>query len=212
MREARWHSSPGFSFLDPKSPVLQSKVMTTSAIPARSFELAEAIEILRRTPRTLDDMLRGLSAPWLTQNEGGESWSPFDIMGHLVHGEHTDWVARARMILQEGESRTFDKFDRTAMFRESQGKTIDQLLDEFAALRRANLLTVEEWRLKRTDYTRTGTHPAFGRVTLAQLLSTWAVHDLSHVAQICRVMARQYREAVGPWVEYLPILTKQEPQ
>lgn len=184
--------------------------MKDRAFTGRPFELGAALEILRRTPRTIDDLLRGLSEPWLTQNEGGESWSPFDVLGHLVHGEHTDWLTRARIILEEGESRPFDKFDRTAMFDESKGKSVDQLLDEFAALRRTNILVVEDWRLMPDDFLRAGTHPAFGRVTLSQLLSTWAVHDLSHIAQICRVMARQYTDAVGPWTEYLPILKEQE--
>lgn len=199
-----------FSFLDRAPSALQSKRMTDLEFAGRPFELDAALEILRRTPRTLDDMLRGLSDQWLMQNEGGETWSPYDVVGHLVHGEHTDWVGRARMILEHGEGRTFDPFDRTAMFVESKGKTIDQLLDEFGSLRRTNVLTVEEWRLKPADFLRTGTHPSFGRVTLAQLLSTWAVHDLSHVAQICRVMARQYAGTVGPWIEFLSILEKQE--
>ena len=183
--------------------------MTDGRYTGRAFEISASLEILKRTPHTLDDLLRGLSPEWLTKNEGGESWSPYDIVGHLVHGEHTDWLSRTRRILEDGEARAFEKFDRTAMFAESEGKSIDQLLDEFAELRRANIVAIEELRLKSTDYGRTGIHPAFGRVTLAQLLSTWTVHDLSHIAQICRVMAKQYTGAVGPWIEYLPILQHQ---
>ncbi len=172
------------------------------------FNLRSALEVLDRTPQTLDALLRGLSDEWLMTNEGGDSWCPYDIVGHLVHGERADWIARASIILKQGESRAFDKFDRTAMFRESEGKSLAQLLDEFALLRRDNLAQLRSWNLESTDYSRTGVHPAFGRVTLAQLLSTWAVHDLSHVAQICRVMAKRYSTAVGPWKEYLPLLSR----
>ncbi len=174
----------------------------------QKFELAAAMELLRRTPQTLDAMLRGLSDNWLMHNEGGESWTPYDIVGHMVHGERADWIARARRILDHGESVPFDKFNRTAMFTESKGKTLAQLLDEFTLLRRDNLAQVESWNLGATEFALTGTHPALGRVTLRQLFSTWAVHDLSHVAQICRVMAKQYRAEVGPWQEYLTLLHK----
>lgn len=172
------------------------------------FDVPSATEVLRRTPQTLQSLLVGLSDPWLMNNEGGESWSPYDIVGHLVHGERADWVARARIILEQGESRTFDKFDRTAMFSESKGKSLAQLVDEFTLLRRDNLAQLEAWNLGAADFSRTGTHPMFGRVTMSQLLATWAVHDLSHVSQICRVMAKQYSDAVGPWKEYIPLLSK----
>lgn len=194
-----------FSFLDPVPFALQSTHMTQ---PSQQFNLEAVMEVLRRTPQTLDALLRGISDGWLIHNEGGDSWSPYDVVGHLVHGEHKDWITRARTILEQGETRTFDQFDRTAMFRESKGKSIAQLLDEFALLRRDNLALLESWNLSAADYARKGAHPAFGPVTLAELLSTWAVHDLSHTAQICRVMAKQYSEAVGPWKEYLPLLSK----
>lgn len=172
------------------------------------FDLESATELLRRTPQTLDALLRGLSEQWLMSNEGEDSWSPYDVVGHLVHGERTDWIQRARIILEQGEARTFDKFDRTAMFTDSKGKSIAQLLDEFTLLRRDNLAQLASLSPERADYLRTGTHPAFGRVTLGQLISTWAAHDLSHIAQVCRVMAKRYSKAVGPWREYLPILSK----
>ncbi|HEU0055551.1 MAG TPA: DinB family protein, partial [Longimicrobium sp.] len=137
-----------------------------------------------------------------------ETWSAYDILGHLVHGEKADWIGRARIILEQGENRRFEPFDRTAMFRESQGKTLADLLDEFARLRAKNLETLASWRLTDGQLALEGEHPAFGTVTLRQLLSTWVAHDLGHIAQIARVMAKQYREAVGPWRAYLPVMDR----
>jgi hypothetical protein len=161
---------------------------------------------LRRTPSTLSALLSGLPESWIRATEGPDTWSPYDVVGHLIHGERTDWIARARTILDHGESRTFDPFDRFAQFEESRGKTLDQLLEEFAALRGANVETLEGWNLTDDELGRTGRHPELGRVTLRQHLSTWVAHDLGHIAQIVRVMAKQYGEQVGPWREYLRIV------
>jgi hypothetical protein len=170
------------------------------------FVLSEAVRILERTPATLRACLPALPEPWRRADEGPDTWSPFDVLGHLVHGERTDWIARARSILEHGEERTFEPFDRLGMRRESQGKTLEELLHEFETLRAASLRTLADWNLGPADLGRRGRHPDFGPVTLQQLLATWVVHDLGHVAQIHRVLARQYRTAVGPWKAYLPIL------
>jgi len=167
------------------------------------FHLSEAIAVLTRAPATLDALLRGLPDIWVRSNEGGNSWSAFDIVGHLISGERTDWMPRLRIILENGEARPFDPFDRFAQFQESQGKSLDQLLDEFARLRNENLASLEALNLQPQDFARRGTHPALGGVTLSQLLATWAAHDLTHVHQLSRVMAHQYRDAVGPWSAYL---------
>lgn len=172
------------------------------------FDLQQAIAVLSRTPATLDALLRGLPNVWTTPNEGGESWSAYDIVGHLIHGERTDWIPRARVILQHGDSRPFEPFDRFAQFRDSKGKTLGALLDEFAAQRRGNLEILRGLRLGPRELGLRGVHPAFGVVTLEQLLATWVAHDLGHVAQIARVMAKQYADAVGPWRQYLPVLTR----
>jgi hypothetical protein len=177
-------------------------------INVMTFNLDHTLAILRRTPATLDTLLRHLPDDWTRPNEGPDTWSPFDIVGHLVHGEKSDWIARARIIIEHGESRPFDPFDRFAMFEDSKGKSLEDLLDEFTLLRGRNVQTLEEMKLTPEDFDRRGTHPAFGSVTLVQLLSTWTVHDLGHIAQITRVMARQYRDAVGPWREYLPVLDR----
>jgi hypothetical protein len=150
--------------------------------------------------------LTGLPDVWIVSSEGGESWSPFDVMGHLVHLERTDWLQRASIILEHGTSHPFDPVDRFAMFEVSKGKTIDQLLDEFAALRHDNLTALRAMNLTPADYERKGMHPALGEVTLGQLLASWVVHDLNHVHQIAQTMARQYRETVGEWRQYLLIL------
>lgn len=170
------------------------------------FNLEHSIEILRSTPDTLWVMLADLPAEWISGNEGPDTWSPFDIVGHLIHGERTDWVPRATTILEHGPSKTFEPFDRFAQLDESAGKSLDELLDEFAALRTANLERLEAMNLTEEDLQRTGRHPEFGTVTLEQLLATWVVHDLDHIAQISRVMAKQYRDEVGPWSVYLRIL------
>ena len=158
----------------------------------RPFVLADGIAILERTPPTLDALLRGLPDGFVLGNEGGGTWSPFDIIGHLIHGEETDWIARARIILEHGEGRTFDKFDRLAHAEASMGRTLASLLDEFATLRQTNLRALTAMRLTEADLARTGRHPAFGPVTLGQLLATWVAHDLDHVMQISRVLANQY--------------------
>jgi hypothetical protein len=170
------------------------------------FSLDEAIAVLTRTPATLDALLRGLPNLWVRGSEGENTWSAFDIMGHLICGERTDWMPRLRILLENGEARPFDPFDRFAQLKESQGKSLEQLLDSFARLRRENLAALQALDLQPEDLTRRGRHPALGVVTLSELLATWAVHDLTHVHQLSRVMAHQYRQAVGPWSAYLGVL------
>ena len=170
------------------------------------FKLEMAIPILERTPATLRTMLSGLPDEWITSNEGGESWSPYDVVGHLVSLEHTDWIPRAKIILEHGASRPFDPLDRFAMFTESQGKSLGQLLDEFAEVRQQNINTLRTMNLTLADYSRQGKHPELGDVNLGQLLATWVVHDLNHIHQIAQTMARQYKDAVGAWREYLLVL------
>lgn len=170
------------------------------------FSLSQAQSILARTPGTLAALLTGLDDDWTQHNEGGDSWSPFDIVGHLIHGEKTDWMGRLRILLDHGEDRAFDPFDRFAQFEASRGRTLEELLEEFAQLRRLNLQKLDLLELESEDFGRTGRHPALGRVTLEELLATWVVHDLGHIAQIARVMAKQYGDRVGPWREYLAVL------
>jgi uncharacterized damage-inducible protein DinB len=171
-----------------------------------NFTIEKSIEILERTPEVLETMLRDLSEDWTENNEGGETWSVFDVLGHLVHGEKTDWVARMEIILSDREDKRFNPFDRFAQFEDSKGKTLQELLDEFKRLRKENIKALRSKKLTGEAFGKKGIHPAFGEVTLAQLLATWTVHDLDHISQISRVMAKQYKEAVGPWVEYLRIL------
>lgn len=168
--------------------------------------LQDTIALLTSTPGALDELLRGLPETWTLHNEGEKTWSSFDIVGHLIHAERTDWMPRVKMILRFGESKAFEPFDRWAQERESQGKSLAQLLDEFASLRSQNLKELRTLNLKSEDLARCGRHPALGVVTLSQLLATWAAHDLTHLHQISRVMAHQYREAVGPWSAYLGVL------
>lgn len=172
------------------------------------FELPAGIAVLERTPATFAAMLRGLPSSWLTATEGPDTWSPFIVLGHLIHGEHADWIPRARCILAQGADRRFAPVDRMAQFHESAGKSVDDLLGEFARVRAANVQTLFDWQLTDSQLSLTGEHPAFGTVTLRQLLSTWVVHDLGHIAQTARVMAKQYRDDVGPWRAYLPILER----
>ena len=172
------------------------------------FDLAHGIAVLERTPRTLHAMLAGLPESWTGATEGPDTWSPYDVVGHLVHGERTDWIPRARIILAQGPERRFTPFDRFAQFRESQGKPLADLLDEFARLRAESLATLGDWRLTDAQLALQGEHPEFGPVTLRQLLATWVAHDLGHVTQIARVMAKQYRDAVGPWRAYLSIMDR----
>ncbi|MGA8028682.1 MAG: DinB family protein [Bryobacteraceae bacterium] len=170
------------------------------------FSLADAVALLTRTPATLDALLRGLPNIWVRRNEGNDTWSALDIVSHLIFAERTDWMPRVRIMLESGEARPFDPFDRFAHLKESQGKSLEQLLDDFAGLRMENLAALRELNLQPEDLTRRGWHPALGAVTLLELLATWAVHDLTHVHQLSRVMAHQYRGAVGPWCAYLGVL------
>jgi hypothetical protein len=180
------------------------------------FNLADAVALLTRTPGTLNALLRGLPDIWVRCNEGRsndgrsdqgkDTWSGFDIVGHLIVGERTDWMPRVRILLESGESRPFDPFDRFAQVKESQGKSLEQLLDEFARLRAENLVALQALNLQPEDLIRRGKHPALGVVTLQELLATWTVHDLTHLHQLSRVMAHQYRDAVGPWSAYLGVL------
>jgi len=173
----------------------------------RPFVIEEAVAILSRTPSTLDALLRGLPDGWIAAHEGGDTWSPFDVIGHLIHGEHTDWIPRAKIILEHGEAKPFEKFDRLAQFAESRGRTLASLLDEFAARRDANVRELASLDLTEADLDRLGRHPELGVVTLRQLLATWVAHDLDHVMQISRVLARQYTDEVGPWRAYLRIIS-----
>jgi len=168
--------------------------------------LKDTMALLARTPAALDALLRDLPEAWTLRNEGEGTWSAFDVVGHLKHGERTDWMPRARMILQFGETRPFEPFDRWGQERESARKSLGQSLDEFARLRAEGLLELRAMNLQPQDLKRCGRHPALGLVTLAQLLATWAVHDLTHLHQISRVMAHQYDAAVGPWHAYLGVL------
>jgi len=162
--------------------------------------------LLGRTPAALNALLRDLSEEWTLRNEGVQTWSAFDVVGHLIHGERTDWIPRARMILEFGEMRDFEPFDRWGQQRESEGKSLGQLLDEFARLRAEGLGELRAMNLQPADLERHGRHPALGVVTLSQLLATWATHDLTHLHQISRVLAHQYDAAVGPWHAYLGVL------
>lgn len=170
------------------------------------FNLDKGIEILSRTPDVLRSLLSGLSTDWTHNNEGTDTWSPYDIVGHLIHGERTDWMQRMEKILADTGDKTFVPFDRFAQFRESQGKTLDQLLDEFEAIRRQNIAILIEKQLQLADLKKKGNHPSLGEVTLSQLLSTWVAHDLGHIAQITRVMAKQYQSEIGPWMAYMPVM------
>jgi uncharacterized damage-inducible protein DinB len=171
-----------------------------------NFSLADAVPVLRATPGTLRAWLADLPESWTHRNEGPDTWSPFAIVGHLIHGERTDWIPRLEHLLVHGDSRPFVPFDRFAQFRDSRGKSLEELLDSFAELRRESIGRLESLQLGTRDFDRPGRHPELGPVTLGQLLATWVVHDLNHLGQIARVMGRQYTEAVGPWVEYLPLL------
>lgn len=173
-----------------------------------TFNLNDAIAVLERTPATMRALLAELPDDWTTCNEGPGTFSAFDNVGHLIHGERTDWIPRARIILAQGTNRRFQPYDRFAQVRESAGKSLAQLLDEFAQLRAENLATLRSWHLSERELALQGVHPDLGTVTLAQLLATWVAHDLGHLAQTARVMAKRYRDAVGPWRAYLPILER----
>lgn len=173
-----------------------------------NYDIQQSIAVLRRTPDTLETLLNGLPDDWIFNNEGVDTWSPYDVVGHLVHGEKTDWIARMEIILSDNPDKRFKIFDRFAMFTDSIGKNLQQLLQEFKTLRQNNLHILGSRDLTAADLSKTGIHPAFGEVTLSQLLATWTAHDLGHLAQIARVMAKQYTEAVGPWTEYLSIFRR----
>lgn len=169
-------------------------------------DIQNSIALLTRTPAALDALLRDLPEAWTHRNEGGETWTAFDVVGHLIHADRTDWIARARRILESGETRAFDPFDREGQVHESEGKSLTQLLDEFARVRAEALGQLRTLNLEAADLDRRGLHPSLGGVTLGQLLATWVVHDLTHLHQLSRILAHQYREEVGPWGAYLGVL------
>lgn len=171
-----------------------------------NFDLAKSIEVLERTPDVLIVMLQNISADWTSNNEGIETWSVYDIIGHLIEGEKTDWIPRMEIILSDKLDKTFEPFDRFAQIETSKGKSLTELLKEFKGLRKKNLEHLRSKKLTTKDYEKKGIHQDFGEVTISQLLSTWTVHDLNHIAQISRVMAKQYKVEVGPWIKYLKIL------
>ena len=172
------------------------------------FDLTNGAAILARTPGTLRAMLSGLSPDWTDATEGPETWSPYDVVGHLIHGERTDWIPRAKIILAQGPQRCFVPFNRFAQFEESRGKSLENLLDEFSRLRAENLATLAGWKLSEEQLALGGEHPELGPVTLRQLLAAWVTHDLGHIAQSARVMAKQYTETIGPWRAYLTIVDR----
>jgi hypothetical protein len=171
------------------------------------YSIERSIEILERTPAVLNTLLSGIDDDWVMDNEGPETFSPYDVIGHLVHGEKTDWTARTKRILEFGDTKTFDLWNRFAQYEESKGKTLQQLLDEFGEIRRENIVWFKSLKLTEVELDRKGMHPKLGSVTLRNLLATWVVHDLTHIAQITRVMAKQYKEEMGPWPEFFRILS-----
>lgn len=171
-----------------------------------TFNIDKAIEILERTPVTIEHLLTGISVEWLVNNEGENTWSPFEVVGHLIHGEKTDWIPRAKIILSDLPDKTFVPFDRFAQARDSQNKTITELLEEFKKLRTENIKELKSFNINETILQSKGIHPELGEANLKELLSTWVVHDLGHISQITRVMAKQYKNEVGVWKEYLGIL------
>lgn len=178
------------------------------AITPANFRLPEAVAVLARTPATFRALLAGLPAAWIDADEGPDTFSPFANVGHLLHGERTDWIPRARIILAQDAHRRFEPYDRFAQVRESAGRSLGQLLEELDTLRAANLATLEAWSIGDHELALEGEHPELGVVTLRQLIATWVAHDLGHIAQTARVMARRYREDVGPWRRYLPVLDR----
>ena len=172
-----------------------------------NYSVDQAVEILERTPSVFRTLLDGLDDDWVMNNEGPETFSPYDIIGHLIHGEKTDWRPRITMVLEHGPSKTFVPYDRFAQNEESKGKSLQQLLIEFESLRKDNILWFKSLSLKEEDFGKMGMHPVLGQVSLRNLLSTWVVHDLTHLAQISRVMAKQYKDEIGPWVQYFRLLS-----
>lgn len=171
-----------------------------------SFSITKSIAILERTPNVLSSMLKNIPNDWVSCNEGPETWSAFDVIGHLIHGEKTDWMRRTKIILSDKTDKSFEAFDRFAQFKTKRGKSINDLIIEFARLRETNLEELKTLQINESDLKKTGNHPAFGPVSLKQLLATWVAHDLSHIAQISRVMAKHYREDIGPFIQYLRIM------
>ncbi|MFQ6045679.1 MAG: DinB family protein [Gemmatimonadales bacterium] len=174
--------------------------------PGQQYSVERATEILSRTPGVLRQLLEGLSDSWLHCDEGSGTWSPHQVLGHLIQGERKDWILRARVMLEQGDAVTFEPFDRFAHLELAKEHTTGEMLDEFETLRRENLETLERWKLSDAELARPGRHPEFGPVELRQHLATWVAHDLSHIGQIARIMAKQYDDAVGPWKKYLRIL------
>jgi len=173
-----------------------------------NYSIDKSLEILDRTPRILETYLGDLSDEWIFCNEGDETWNAFDIVGHLIHGEKTDWIPRLKIILDDSENKTFKPYDRFAQFNESKGKSIRQLLEEFSKLREQNIEFLKSLNISETDFNKKAIHPSLGEVTLKNLLATWVAHDLGHISQVSRVMAKQYKDEVGPWIEYISILNK----
>lgn len=172
----------------------------------KAQKISDTVSLLAQMPAVLQALLRELGETWTNRNEGSDTWTPFDVIGHLVYAERTDWMPRVRMILEHGESKQFEPFDRLGMQRESKGKSLGLLLDEFSQIREQNLADLAALNLHQADLAKRGRHPQFGPVTLGQLLATWAAHDLTHLHQLSRIMAHQYREAVGPWSVYLGVM------
>jgi hypothetical protein len=170
------------------------------------FSMDRTLEILKQTPDTLISLTAGLSEFWTHNNEGSDTWSVFDVVGHLLHGDKTDWLLRTKIILSDSEDKRFEPFNRFAQLETSKGRTLSELLQEFKLVRTDNIQQLVSMAITTNDLSKTGIHPTFGPVTLSQLLSTWAIHDLDHLAQISRIMSKQYREETGPWIEYLKIL------
>ena len=173
-----------------------------------NYNITHALEILEQTPETLSTMLSKLSDEWVYCNEGPDTWSAFDVVGHLIHGEKTDWTSRLQIILSDGGNKTFHPFDRFAQFEESEGKTLKELLAEFKVLRQQNLEYFRSLNISEDQFEKKAMHPSLGEVTLKQLLATWVTHDLGHIAQIARVLAKQYKHEVGPWVQYISVLNR----
>ena len=172
------------------------------------YSLERGVEILERTPMVVESLLKNLSKPWIHCNEGGDSWSAFDIVGHLIHGERTDWTQRLKILLSDLEDKTFTPFDRFAQFESSKGKSMEDLLDEFKSARKENLNFLQALNISDDQFDLKAIHPSLGEVTLGELLASWVVHDLGHIAQLSRVMAKQYATEVGPWKEYLTVLQR----
>ena len=197
----------GFAFI--KIPVPPHHIPAIGKYDGSMAErfLEESLSVLTRTPATLDALLRDLPEAWTAATEGSGTWSPYDVIGHLIHGEQSDWIPRLKIILDHGISRPFDSFDREAQFGASNGKTLPTLLDQFASLRCDNLVHLRELNLQPSQLELTGMHPALGVVTVRQLLATWTAHDLGHILQVTRVMAKRYRQEVGPWAAYLSVMS-----